>query len=158
MNPPVRSLVIAFVMASALITFCPAADKPGEKDARQEIANIIKESTAKLNRLDIEGGLKHIHPTAYTEYAHIPQKSLVGIDKKFLIGICKAIFPSLKLKIGPPMDLKVHVKGDAAYATYRSQEQLGDGPPMMVRRTEIFVREKGAWHLTHSHRSILTGE
>ena len=53
-------------------------------------------------------------------------------------------------------DLKI--KGDMAYATYQSKKQIGDGPPMMVRHTDIFVRENKNWLLTHSHRSILQGE
>ena len=153
-----RSILLFIVFASFAAMPCMAAEKPNEKAAKQEISGLIKESAEKKNKLDVEGGLKHIHPTDYSEYTHIPQKPLVGIDKKSLVGICKAIFPSLKLKIGPALNLKVVIKGDMAYATYHSTEQFGDAPPIMVRRTEIFVRENKDWLLTHSHRSILSGE
>ena len=119
---------------------------------------LVKRSAAKVNKLDVEGALKHVHPTAYSEYTHLPQKALVAIDKKTLLEVCKAIFPSLRIRVGPPQNLKVVVKVDMAYATYESNERIGDGPPMMVRRTEIFVRENKEWLLTHSHRSILQGE
>ena len=89
---------------------------------------------------------------------HLPRhlsasKLLTDVDE-----VCKAIFPSLRIRVGPPQNLKVVVKGDMAYATYKSNERIGDGPPMMVRRTEIFVRKNKEWLLTHSHRSILQGE
>ena len=47
------------------------------------------------------------------------------------------------------------IKGKMAYATYQNKVQLGDSPPMMVRRTEIYLLDEGRWLLTHSHRSIL---
>lgn len=148
-----RSIFLAITLASFFSLPCQAA----EKEAK-EISSIIKESTEKINKLDVEGGLKHIHPTTYNEYSHIPQKPLLRIDRKSLIDICKAIFPGLKIKSGPALDLKVVIKGDMAYATYQSKKQIGDGPPMMVRHTDIFVRENKNWLLTHSHRSILNGE
>jgi ketosteroid isomerase-like protein len=157
MNLPVCCVVVGCVMTTVVIAYGLAADKPGDKDARQEIEKIITESATKLNKHDIEAGLKHFHPTHYTEYSHVPQKPLLGVKKEDLVAYCKFIFPALKVKITPPIDLKVHVKGDAAYATYRSTEQLGDEPSFTVRRTEIFVREQGVWYLIHAHRSILNG-
>ena len=152
------STVFACVVAHVAVPFCVAQGRSVETDPRQEIVKIIHESTQGLNRMDMEAALKHVHPTGYTEYTHLPQKPLAGFPKPMLIEICKAIFPSLKIKIGPPVDLKVKVKGDMAYATYRSTEQLGDNPSFTVRRTEIYVREKGEWLLSHAHRSILSGD
>ena len=36
--------------------------------------------------------LRHVHPTAYNEYTHLPQKDLVEIDRKSMIEFCKAVF------------------------------------------------------------------
>ena len=125
------------------------------ESAKEVIANQIKDSVQKINKLDVEGGLRHIHPTAYNEYTHVPQKPLVSIDRESLVGFCKSVFPSLGIKAGPPRNLRIVIKGKMAYATYQNKVQLGDSPPMMVRRTEIYLLDEGRWLLTHSHRSIL---
>jgi len=154
-----KSAYLFFISFTSFVSLsCMADESTGDKASQQKISSIIRDSAAKINRLDVEGGLEHIHPTAYSEYTHLPQKPLVAIDKKTLVGICKAIFPSLKIKRSPAMNLKVVVKGDMAYATFDSKSQLADSPPMTVRHTEIFVRENKAWLLIHSHRSILSGE
>ena len=158
MKKTLRFALTFLALATFAVLPCPAAESASDKASSQKISSIIGGSAAKVNKLDVEGALKHVHPTAYSEYTHLPQKALVAIDKKTLLEVCKAIFPSLRIRVGPPQNLKVVVKGDMAYATYESNERIGDGPPMMVRRTEIFVRENKEWLLTHSHRSILQGE
>ncbi len=151
--------LIPFVLLLLGLVQLPALEVNTELISGKEvIAKLIKESVEKINELDLEGSLRHVHPTAYNEYTHLPQKDLVEIDRKSMIEFCKAVFPSLGVKVSPPVNLMVRIKGDMAYATYRCKEQFGTSPSITVRRTEIYLLEKGNWLLTHSHRSIMQEE
>lgn len=152
-----KLLKIAVLFVPLVIGFrqISAQEAITSESTKEVIANLIKDSVQKINKLDVEGGLRHIHPTAYNEYTHLPQKPLVSIDRESLVDFCKTVLPSLGIKAGPPQNLRIVIKGKMAYATYQNKVQLGDSPLMMVRRTEIYLLDEGRWLLTHSHRSIL---
>ena len=132
------------------------AEVQEEGSVKKEILSIINETRQKINQLDIEGALQHIHPKEYNEFSHIPQKKLAKIDRKTLLSVCKVLIPSLKLKIGATQNLNIVVKGDMAFATYHSEACYGDSSPVKVRRTEIYAQENSKWTMIHAHRSIMS--
>ena len=152
----IHTLLYVICFTSLFISSKLHAEIQEEDGVKKEILSIINETRQKINQLDIEGALHHIHPYKYSEFSHIPQKKLAKIDRKTLLSVCKVLIPSLKLKIGPTQNLNVVIKGDMAFATYHSEEFYGKSTPIMVRRTEIYTREDRKWNMVHSHRSIMS--
>ena len=53
-----------------------------------------------------------------------------------------------------PIDLKIWIHGDAAFATYLAIRKV-DTESLTVRYTDIYYRVDGVWQLVHSHQSGL---
>ena len=154
----IHALLYFICLTTLFVSSKLHAEVQEEGRVKKEILSMINETRQKINQLDIEGALQHIHPYEYNEFSHIPQKKLAKIDRKSLLSVCKVLIPSLKLKIGTTQDLNIVVQGDMAFATYHSEEYYGNSSPIKVRRTEIYIREDRKWTMIHAHRSIMSDE
>lgn len=117
------------------------------------IEQMIRESITALNSKDFKGMAKDIHPIRYSVFGSSPQGELVYLPKEALVGLMEGLFSLVgNISSSDPMDLKVWVHGDAAFATYIFKTRIGE-KSVTIRITGIYYRIDGVWQAVHSHQS-----
>ena len=155
-----KNLAVTVFMTIAAASAGAAAEET-ERQPASQIEQIIKDSATALNAGNYEGAFKHLHPTEWSQYGASPQGGVVSIERKDLVGLARAFFPAAKVRVSAPMQLKVQVHGDAAFATYlqnNEYETFGVQRANTLRITNVFFKVDGEWRMVHSHESHLIAQ
>ena len=129
--------------------------EPKGNGPEKVIAKMLKEEIENFNTGNFKDMTKNLHPTDFSSYSNSPQGKLEYFQKESMIELLEGLSPLLQgIKISGPIDLKVWVHGDAAFATFLTKAEVA-GVSSTIRNTTLYINSSEGWKTVHQHQSNL---
>ena len=129
--------------------------EPKGNGPEKVIAKMLKEEIENFNTGNFKDMTKNLHPTDFSSYSNSPQGKLEYFQKESMIELLEGLSPLLQgIKISGPIDLKVWVHGDAAFATFLTKAEVA-GVSSTIRNTTLYINSSEGWKTIHQHQSNL---
>ena len=129
--------------------------EPKGNGPEKVIAKMLKEEIKNFNTGNFKDMIKNLHPTDFSSYSNSPQGKLEYFQKDSMIELLEGLSPLLQgIKISGPIDLKVWVHGDAAFATFLTKAEVA-GVSSTIRNTTLYINSSEGWKTVHQHQSNL---